>query len=78
MAEGPRGDSITTGTTWIQQVQPGPRQIATIMLAGTACERADPGCAGLKHRDGKHNPTPHLRSPPLQPVYLGSRLGSRG
>ena len=46
--------------------------------AGTARGSAAPGCAGHKNRDGKHNPTPHPRSPPLRPVYLRSRLGSRG
>ena len=78
MAEEPRGDGITTGTTWIQRVQPGLERVPRVKLAGSARGSAAPGCAGHKNRDGKHNPTPHPRSPPLRPVYLRSRLGSRG
>ena len=57
---------------------PGLERVPCITLAGTTRGSAAPGCAGHKDRDGKHNPTPHPRSPPLQLVYLRSRLGSRG
>ena len=46
MAEGPRGDGIT-GTTWIHQVQPGPRKSATLTLACTARWSAAPGQGGV-------------------------------
>ena len=50
MAEGPRGDGITTGTTattWTHQVQPGLRKSATLTLACTARWSATPGQGGV-------------------------------
>ena len=35
IAGGPRGDGITTSTTWIQQVQPGPRKVPHVTQAGS-------------------------------------------
>ena len=59
MAGGPRGDGITTGTTWIRQVQPGSRKSATRYAGRPARGTAAPGCGDHRDRDGKHNPTPH-------------------
>ena len=56
----------------------GLERVPRVTLAGTARGSAASGCAGHKDRDGKHNPTPHSRSPRLQPAYLRSRLGSPG
>ena len=55
MAGGPRGDGITTGTTSIQQVQPGPRKGATRYAGRHARGSAVPGCAGHEDRDGKQD-----------------------
>ena len=57
---------------------PGFESVPRFKLACTTRGSAAPGCAGHKDRDAKHNPTHFPPSPPLQPVYLRSRLGSRG
>ena len=54
----------------IRQLRPGLRKTAT-QYAGTGRPtdlNAAPSCATHDDRDGKHNPNPHRRSPPLQPV----------
>ena len=81
MAGGPCDDGITTGTTWI----PASPAWASKERHALRWQARPVGAQPLvvlvirrKDRDGKHNPTPHSRSPPLQPVYLRSCLGSRG
>ena len=59
MTEGPRGDGITTDTTWIQQVQPGLRKSAK-RYAGRYCpwERQSLVALVLKAEMGSTTPLP--------------------